>query len=191
MTQGENSYRQDVFLQDLCQQKDRQQQRIWAEHQQMQLSFLQNRGLTASSTVLDLGCGPMRLGSALILSSKMVGITDKTSMPARLPLVRRFFVSRHFEQAPYSLFASDQLISAWLIGPCRSLSPPCSATSHLIRYSWPPTGTDRTSSIWCVLLHVLRFELGANGSIPIRATSGDANLSPIPIRIHTTTLCLF
>ena len=55
-----------MFLEDLRQQKDRQQQRIWAEHQQMQLSFLQRRGLTASSTVLDIGCGPMRLGSALI-----------------------------------------------------------------------------------------------------------------------------
>ena len=66
MTQAENPYRQDVFLEDLRKQKDRQQQRIWAEHQQMQLSFLQRRGLTSSSTVLDIGCGPMRLGSALI-----------------------------------------------------------------------------------------------------------------------------
>ena len=66
MTKAENPYRQDVFLEDLRQQKDRQQQRIWAEHQQMQLSFLQRSGLTASSTVLDIGCGPMRLGSALI-----------------------------------------------------------------------------------------------------------------------------
>ena len=66
MTQAENPYRQDVFLEDLRQQKDRQQQRIWAEHQQMQLSFLQRRGFTSSSTVLDIGCGPMRLGSALI-----------------------------------------------------------------------------------------------------------------------------
>ena len=32
----------------------------------MQLSFLQRRGLTSSSNVLDIGCGPMRLGSALI-----------------------------------------------------------------------------------------------------------------------------
>ena len=39
MTQSENSYRQDVFLNDLRQQKDRQQQRIWSEHQQMQLLF--------------------------------------------------------------------------------------------------------------------------------------------------------
>ena len=66
MTQSENSYRQDVFLEDLRQLKDRQKQRIWSEHQQMQLSFLQRRGLRSSSTVLDLGCGPMRLGSALI-----------------------------------------------------------------------------------------------------------------------------
>ena len=39
MTQAENPYRQDVFLEDLRKQKGFQQQRIWAEHQQMQLSF--------------------------------------------------------------------------------------------------------------------------------------------------------
>ena len=39
MTQAENPYRQDVFLEDLRLLKDRQQQRIWSEHQQMQLSF--------------------------------------------------------------------------------------------------------------------------------------------------------
>ena len=66
MTQSENLYRQDVFLDDLRYANDRQQQRIWAEHQHMQLSFLQRWGLTSSSTLLDIGCGPMRLGSALI-----------------------------------------------------------------------------------------------------------------------------
>ena len=66
MTQAENPYRQEVFLEDLRHQNDRQKQRIWAEHQEMQLSFLRRRGLTSSSTVLDIGCGPMRLGSALI-----------------------------------------------------------------------------------------------------------------------------
>ena len=39
MTQSENLYRQEVFLHDLRQLKDRHQQRIWAEHQEMQLSF--------------------------------------------------------------------------------------------------------------------------------------------------------
>ena len=61
------------ILQDLCQQKDRQQQRIWAEHQQMQLSLLQNRGLTASPLCLisaAVRCVWDRLYS---LSSKMVG----------------------------------------------------------------------------------------------------------------------
>ena len=59
MTQSENSYRHDVFLDDLRDQKNRNRQRIWTEHQDMQLSFLTRRGLTSSSTVLDLGCGPM------------------------------------------------------------------------------------------------------------------------------------
>ena len=56
MTKAENPYREDVFLEDLRQQKDRQQQRIWAEHQQMQLSFLQRRGLCVF-TVLDMAAG--------------------------------------------------------------------------------------------------------------------------------------
>ena len=39
MTQSENTYREFVFLHDLRQQKDRHQQRIWAEHQQMPSVF--------------------------------------------------------------------------------------------------------------------------------------------------------
>ena len=37
---------------------------VFGLNTRMQLSFLTRRGLTSSSTVLDLGCGPMRLGSA-------------------------------------------------------------------------------------------------------------------------------
>ena len=37
MTKSENPSRQDVFLNDLRHQDDRDQQRIWAEHQEMQL----------------------------------------------------------------------------------------------------------------------------------------------------------
>ena len=109
MTQGENSYRQDVFLQDLRQQKDRQQHRIWAEHQQMQLSFLYKRGLTSSSTVLDLGCGPMRLGSVLIPLLEDGWYYGQDINPSTIifgeEVLREAGIS---EQAPYSLFASDQ-----------------------------------------------------------------------------------
>ena len=66
MTQAENTYQHEVFLDHLRHRSDREAERIWHEHQQMQLSFLQRRGLRPSSTVLDLGCGPMRLGSVLI-----------------------------------------------------------------------------------------------------------------------------
>jgi SAM-dependent methyltransferase len=66
MTQAENTYQHEVFLDHLRHRSDREVERIWHEHQQMQLSFLQRRGLRPSSTVLDLGCGPMRLGSVLI-----------------------------------------------------------------------------------------------------------------------------
>lgn len=109
MTQSENPYRQDVFLEDLRHQKDRQKQRIWTEHQQMQLSFLQRRGLTSASTVLDIGCGPMRLGSVLIpllndgwyygqdINSSTIAFGEEVLREAGIP-----------EHAPYTLFASDQ-----------------------------------------------------------------------------------
>ena len=109
MTQSENSYRQDVFLNDLRHQKDRHQLRIWAEHQDMQLSFLKRRGLISSSTVLDLGCGPMRLGSALIpllkkgwyfgqdINSDTIAFGEQVLRESGIP-----------EQAPYTIFASDQ-----------------------------------------------------------------------------------
>ena len=107
MNQAENPYQQDVFLEDLRNHKNRQQQRIWAEHQQMQLNFMKRRGLTPSSTVLDIGCGPMRLGSALIPCSMTVGTLDRTSTPPRLHLVRRSSVNSVFQKGPYTLFASD------------------------------------------------------------------------------------
>ncbi|WP_131592536.1 class I SAM-dependent methyltransferase [Synechococcus sp. BS55D] len=109
MTQAENPYRQDVFLDDLRQGGDRQQQRIWVEHQQMQLAFLQRHGLTPSSTVLDLGCGPMRLGSALIpllqegfyfgqdVNPDTIAFGEEVLREAGIPVL-----------APYRLFASDQ-----------------------------------------------------------------------------------
>ena len=109
MTQAENPYRQDVFLDNLRHQNDRQQQRIWVEHQKMQLSFLRRRGLTSSSIVLDMGCGPMRLGSALIplldkgwyygqdVNSDTIAFGEEVLREVGIP-----------EDAPYTLFASDQ-----------------------------------------------------------------------------------
>ena len=109
MTQAENPYRQDVFLDNLRQQKDRQHQRIWAEHQQMQLSFLRRRGLTSSSIVLDIGCGPMRLGSALIPLLDEGWYYGQDINPDTISfgeeVLREAGISK---QAPYTLFASDQ-----------------------------------------------------------------------------------
>ena len=39
MTQSENSYQQDVFLEDLRYLENRHKQRIWVEHQEMQLCY--------------------------------------------------------------------------------------------------------------------------------------------------------
>lgn len=66
MNHSENTYRDEVFLSDMRYLSDRKDQHIWSEHQRMQISFLERHGLQSSSSVLDLGCGPMRLGSVLI-----------------------------------------------------------------------------------------------------------------------------
>lgn len=109
MTHNENSYRKDVFLEDVCKQSDRQEQRIWLDHQRMQLSFLQRRGLTSSSTVLDLGCGPMRLGSALIPLLKDGWYFGQDINPGTIALGEKLLREIGVpEQSPYTLFASDQ-----------------------------------------------------------------------------------
>ena len=165
MTQAENPYRQDVFLEDLRQQKDRQQQRIWAEHQQMQLSFLRRRGLTASSTVLDIGCGPMRLGSALFPCSTTAGITGRTSTLARSPLVRRCCVRLVFRnRLPTPCLPPTSSSSPRLIGRCRSLLPiRCSAISRSIRSSRPCCSCRPCWPQRRALCHVLRA--GARSSL--------------------------
>tara|TARA_B100000674_G_C37928766_1_gene956879 strand:+ start:305 stop:1003 length:699 start_codon:yes stop_codon:yes gene_type:complete len=118
MTQGENSYRHDVFLSDLRHINHRRQQRIWAEHQDMQLSFLQRRGLTSSSNVLDLGCGPMRLGSALIPLLKDGWYFGQDINPNTISfgeeVLREAGIS---EQSPYTLFASDQFDLSFIDRP--------------------------------------------------------------------------
>ena len=109
MTQAENPYRQDVFLEDLRKQNNFQQHRIWAEHQQMQLSFLQRRGFTPSSTVLDIGCGPMRLGSALIPLLKNGWYYGQDINPGTIAFGEEVLLEAGIpEHSPYTLFASDQ-----------------------------------------------------------------------------------
>ena len=109
MTQNENPYRQDVFLDHLRQKHNRQLERIWVEHQDMQLSFLKSRGLTPSTTLLDLGCGPMRLGSVLIPLLQDGWYFGQDINPGTLDfgeqVLREAGISEH---APYTLFASDQ-----------------------------------------------------------------------------------
>ena len=66
MKNQENDYQEHVFLYDLRESLNRDDNQLRREHQKMQLSFLLNQGVNQSSNVLDLGCGPLRLGVALI-----------------------------------------------------------------------------------------------------------------------------
>ncbi len=62
----ENDYREHVFLYDLRNSSNRDEEVLWRNHQEMQYSFLLRHGFLEESNVLDLGCGPMRLGVKLI-----------------------------------------------------------------------------------------------------------------------------
>ena len=164
MTQAENPYRQDVFLEDLRLLKDRQQQRIWSEHQQMQLSFLQRRGLTSSSNVLDIGCGPMRLGSALIPLLKNGWYYGQDINPGTIAfgeeVLREVGIP---EQAPYTLFASDQFEFAPVDRPVQ-IAFANSVFSHLTLnsiFTALLAAADGVGSVWCLVRHVLRFAAGS------------------------------
>ena len=137
MTQSENTYREDVFLEDLRNENHRQGQRIWAEHQEMQFSFLKRRGLRSSSTVLDLGCGPMRLGSVVIpflndgwyygqdINPRTIDFGEEVLRESNIP-----------EHAPYTLFASDQFDLSLVDRPVQiAFSNSLLAISRLIRFS--------------------------------------------------------
>lgn len=63
----ENAYRTEVFLSWLeTASPDNFEKRVWLEHQEMQCNYLIQRGLLSGDRVLDVGCGPLRLGSVLL-----------------------------------------------------------------------------------------------------------------------------
>ena len=105
----ENPYQQDVFLEELRDQRDRNSQRNWYEHQQMQLAFLQTRGLNAASRLLDLGCGPMRLGVAVIPQLTTGWYFGQDINPETLAFGEEVLGQAGIDPAAnYTLFASDQ-----------------------------------------------------------------------------------
>jgi SAM-dependent methyltransferase len=62
----DNHYRTRVFLDRKLRKDDYKTQRFWLSHQQMQERFVHAQGLQAHHRFLDIGCGPLRLGSVLI-----------------------------------------------------------------------------------------------------------------------------
>ena len=66
MNTNENQYREEVFLSEYRNASNLNEERGWQEHQDMQLAFLDTVGFKSDTNFLDIGCGPMRLGVALI-----------------------------------------------------------------------------------------------------------------------------
>lgn len=62
----ENQYKDKVFLENLRYSKNRSNNIFWKTHQQMQVDFLYKNGFNEKSLILDIGCGPLRLGSDII-----------------------------------------------------------------------------------------------------------------------------
>jgi SAM-dependent methyltransferase len=63
----DNRYRKEIFLSWLQDPSvDPVSRSVWVEHQNMQFSYLKFRGLRQHHRLLDVGCGPLRLGAALL-----------------------------------------------------------------------------------------------------------------------------
>lgn len=63
----DNLYHSSIFLDWLQDPSvDPENRPVWVEHQKMQFSYLRLRGLRQHHRVLDVGCGPLRLGAALL-----------------------------------------------------------------------------------------------------------------------------
>ena len=185
MNQAENPYRQDVFLENLRKEKNRQQQRIWAEHQQMQLSFLRRHGFKSSSTVLDIGCGPMRLGSALIPLLKGGWYYGQDINPGTIAFGEEVLRDAGIpEQAPYTLFTSDQFELTPVDRPVQiAFAGRCSATHTEFNIHSSDAASDRASPDRCDPRHFLRSGPRSPLALPILAISGVVSLRPIPTRI--------
>ena len=63
----DNAYRDTVFLSWAADERIRlEDEPEWTRHQAMQYEFLLRERLSPDARVLDMGCGPLRLGSRLI-----------------------------------------------------------------------------------------------------------------------------
>jgi len=114
----ENPYHREVFLGALRDCADLSGERLWVEHQQMQLKFLLRRGLKPSTRLLDLGCGPMRLGAAVIPLLTTGWYLGQDLNPETLAfgeeVLRRAGIA---EQANYTLLASERFDLSAVEGP--------------------------------------------------------------------------
>lgn len=109
MTHSENNYVNEVFLSELRNCSDLEGQRKWSEHQEMQLQFLYKQGFQPDSKILDVGCGPMRLGVALIPELNNGWYYGQDINSETLEFGEEVLRSKGISSdANYTLFASDK-----------------------------------------------------------------------------------
>lgn len=104
----ENNYRSDVFLSTLRGRQDYGDDQIWREHQLMQFSFLRQRGLRPDWHVLDVGCGPMRLGVKLIPELTQGWYYGQDINAETLAFGQEILRDAGVEEGRYSLFANER-----------------------------------------------------------------------------------
>lgn len=103
----ENTYKNEVFLTNLLDTPDYTKHRMWAEHQEMQARFLQTKGFCSASNVLDVGCGPLRLGVRLIPELDTGWYFGQDINQNTLELGRRVLADAGVTSKKFSLLCSD------------------------------------------------------------------------------------
>lgn len=104
---SENPYDAQVFLSNVLDKPDYKTQRVWTEHQEMQVKFLRSKGFCPSSNVLDVGCGPLRLGVRLIPELDTGWYFGQDINEEVLDLGRRVLADAGVTSSSFSLLASD------------------------------------------------------------------------------------
>lgn len=187
----ENAYRETVFLSWVADGSIRLDDvPEWARHQAMQFDFLLRRGLSPAARVLDMGCGPLRLGSRSSPTSRRAGTSARTSTPAPWPSAGR--CSNASASPPTAARSSAATTSASTASTTTASTSPSPIRSSAI------SARSRSAAAWsrwpgssgpeaCTTPPSSPSRRGTTGGSPSRATSGGGSSPRTPTAIPSTT----